>query len=637
MKALVTGAGGFLGGAIARTLRDRRDEVKSFSRGAHPELAVHGIEHHLGDVADLGAVMDATRGVDIVFHTAARVGAGGQYVDFYDTNVTGTANVLTACRESHVPALVYTSTPSVVSGVTDLEGVDESEGYATHHQGDYGRTKAEAERLVLSSTSDEFSAVALRPPLIWGPGDTSLLPRVIERGRNGALRRIKGPPKWQDTTYIDDAVQAHLIAADLLLAGGDGARRINGRPYFVSSGEPVEIWDFVDGLLEAAGVPPVRKSVSPADRASGGLDLREGPCTVGSGGRSTHEPLDRASTHELTLVRHQRGTAGSRIRAAGVSGGWDAPPEGMDRGAGKGATWLSPGAPLKSGTLPLTTSSTFGASILRSGRMTGRSSAPTKPRPPNGSSLRKSGTRRPPPGLTCARILARYLGTHPQDVKFAYGEHGKPMLAEQNEPDFNLSHSESRGLAAVTWGARVGVDVEFAREGRAFTDIADRFFSQAESAELRALPPEARRRRVLQSLDSKRSLPESLGHRTELRLGSLHARLRWRRSREPFGHRDAGGRLVPLALQGRRARPGLHGCDLLRGPRPADSLVGHLRRDRASRGVLHAPGFRASGHHPGSFGTALSDHAILIHVQDIELAVTIGEFQLDGAGQLRRT
>ena len=262
MRALVTGAGGFLGGAIARTLRDRRDEVKSFSRGAHPELAVHGIEHHQGDVADLGALVDATRGVDVVFHTAARVGAGGQYVDFYDTNVTGTANVLTACRESHVPALVYTSTPSVVSGVTDLEGVDESEGYATRHQGDYGRTKAEAERLVLSSTSDEFSAVALRPPLIWGPGDTSLLPRVIERGRNGALRRIKGPPKRQDTTYIDDAVQAHLIAADLLLAGGDGARRINGRPYFVSSGEPVEVWDFVDGLLEAAGVPPVRKSVS---------------------------------------------------------------------------------------------------------------------------------------------------------------------------------------------------------------------------------------------------------------------------------------------------------------------------------------------------------------------------------------
>ena len=262
MKALVTGAGGFLGGAIARTLRDRGDVVRGFSRGAHPGLAAYGIEHHQGDVAELDAVIDATRGVDVVFHTAAKVGAGGRYVDFYDTNVTGTANVLTACRECGVSALVYTSTPSVVSGVTDLEGVDESVGYAKHYEADYGRTKAEAERLVLSSTSDEFKAIALRPPLLWGPGDTSLLPRVIERGRNGALRRIKGPPRRQDITYVDDAVQAHLIAADLLLGGGDAARRINGRPYFVSSGEPVEIWDFVNGLLEAAGVPPVRKSVS---------------------------------------------------------------------------------------------------------------------------------------------------------------------------------------------------------------------------------------------------------------------------------------------------------------------------------------------------------------------------------------
>ena len=262
MKALVTGAGGFLGGAIARTLRDRGDDVRGFSRGAHPELAAYGIGHHQGDVAKLDAMIEATRGVDVVFHTAARVGAGGRYVDFYDTNVTGTANVLAACRECGVRALVYTSTPSVVSGATDLEGVDESEDYATHFEADYGRTKAEAERLVLSSTSEELNAVALRPPIIWGPGDTSLLPRVIERGRNGALRRIKGPPKRQDITYIDDAVQAHLIAADLLLAGGDRARRINGRPYFVSSGEPVEIWDFVNGLLEAAGVPPVRKSVS---------------------------------------------------------------------------------------------------------------------------------------------------------------------------------------------------------------------------------------------------------------------------------------------------------------------------------------------------------------------------------------
>ncbi len=263
MKALVTGAGGFLGGAIARALRDRGDDVRGFSRGEHSRLAAHGIEQHQGNVVDREAVTAAASGVDIVFHVAAKVGAGGRTADYHATNVTGTANVVAACRECGVPALVFTSTPSVVSGVGDLEGVDESVGYATHHEADYGRTKAEAERLVLSSTSEEFNAVALRPPLLWGPGDTSLLPRVIERGRNGALRRIKGPPTLADITDIDDAVQAHLCAADRLLAGGEAAHRISGRPYFVSSGEPVEIWDFLNGLLEAAGVSPVTKSVSP--------------------------------------------------------------------------------------------------------------------------------------------------------------------------------------------------------------------------------------------------------------------------------------------------------------------------------------------------------------------------------------
>jgi nucleoside-diphosphate-sugar epimerase len=262
MKALVTGAGGFLGGAIARTLRDRGDDVRGFSRGDHPELAAYGIEQRKGDVADLDTVTNAARGVDIVFHTAAKVGAGGRSTDFHETNVTGTANVLAACREWGVTGLVYTSTPSVVSGVADLEGVDESVGYAPYYEADYGRTKAEAERLVLSSTSDDFNTVALRPPLIWGPGDTSLLPRVIERGRKGKLRRIKAPPKRQDITYVDDAVQAHLLAGDLLMAGGDGARRINGRPYFVSSGEPVEVWDFMNRLLNAAGFAPIQKSVS---------------------------------------------------------------------------------------------------------------------------------------------------------------------------------------------------------------------------------------------------------------------------------------------------------------------------------------------------------------------------------------
>jgi 4'-phosphopantetheinyl transferase len=116
------------------------------------------------------------------------------------------------------------------------------------------------------------------------------------------------------------------------------------------------------------------------------------------------------------------------------------------------------------------------------------------------------------------RILARYIGTHPQDVKFAYGEHGKPMLAERDEPRFNLSDSESKGLVAVCWGSRIGADIEFGREGRSFTNIADRFFAQAESAALRALPSSDRREAFYRAWTRKEAYLKAWG--TGLSFGS---------------------------------------------------------------------------------------------------------------------
>ena len=331
LKALVTGAGGFLGGAVARALRDRGDEVRGFSRGEHPALAALGIEQRRGDVSDRVAVMDAVRGVDVVFHVAAKVAAAGRLADFRATNVTGTENVIAACRECGVPALVYTSTPSVTFGVTDLEGVDESVGYPDHYDSHYGRTKAEAERQVLAAASDELRTVALRPHLVWGPGDTSLLPRVIQRGRSGALRRIDGPVKITDVTFIDDAVRAHVLAADKLLAGGDDARRINGRPFFLSSGEPVEIWEFVDRLLAAAGVPPVRKRVSLRTALLAGWVFENAHALLGAKG----EPrMSRWIVRELTTSRWFDIAAARRDLGYG-------PLVSLDEGMGRLEAWLA--------------------------------------------------------------------------------------------------------------------------------------------------------------------------------------------------------------------------------------------------------------------------------------------------------
>lgn len=255
MTALVTGGGGFLGRGLVFALLGEGHAVRSLTRSEQPELAKGGVQARLGDVADPAAVDEAVAGCDVVFHTAAKVGAAGDYADFHRTNVVGTQNVIDACREHGVRRLVYTSTPSVVFGHHDLEGVDESQPYPDRYDAFYPQTKAAAERLVMAANSEDLRTVCLRPHIIWGPGDTSLLPRL--RARADKLRKIvtPGAPKKMDITYIDDAVAAHLLAADALQARADV---VGGKAYFISAGDPVEIWPFIDQVLRAIGKDPIR-------------------------------------------------------------------------------------------------------------------------------------------------------------------------------------------------------------------------------------------------------------------------------------------------------------------------------------------------------------------------------------------
>jgi nucleoside-diphosphate-sugar epimerase len=259
MKALVTGGGGFLGGAIVRLLRQQDRHVRSFTRTAYPWLEEFGVEQSHGDLADAAAVERAVEGVDVVFHTAAKAGVWGRRDDFFATNVTGTENVLTACRKFGVPRLVYTSTPSVVHGGSDLEGSDESVPYPDHYEAPYPETKAIAERAVLAANGQDLATVALRPHLIWGPGDPHLVPRILARAREGKLRRIGSRPVKVDVTYIDNAAEAHLLAANRL---GDSTAPPAGKAYFISNGEPVELWAFIDRVLAVAGLSPVTRTMS---------------------------------------------------------------------------------------------------------------------------------------------------------------------------------------------------------------------------------------------------------------------------------------------------------------------------------------------------------------------------------------
>jgi len=206
--------------------------------------------------------------VDVVFHVAGLPGVWGPYEAYHRANVIGTEHVLAACREHSVRRLVYTSTPSVVHTGSDIEGGDESLPYAATFSSHYPRTKAAAERTVLAADGDLMSTVALRPHLVWGPGDNHLVPRIVARGRAGRLRLIGDRQNVVDTVYVDNAADAHLAAADRLRPGAPCA----GKAYFISNAEPLPLAQILNGILAAAGLPPVTKRIPvPVAVVLGGL------------------------------------------------------------------------------------------------------------------------------------------------------------------------------------------------------------------------------------------------------------------------------------------------------------------------------------------------------------------------------
>ncbi|MSR31020.1 MAG: NAD-dependent epimerase/dehydratase family protein [Gemmataceae bacterium] len=259
MKVLVTGGTGFLGLAACRLLRQRGMEVHAYSRKATEGLAQTGAKHFSGDITSPEILEKAMSGCQAVIHTAAKAGIWGPWDDYFHANVTGTKNVIETCRRLKVNRLVYTSSPSVVFDSHSMEGANESVPYPNSYLAHYPRSKAMAEKMVLAANSHGLATVVLRPHLIWGPGDNHLTPRILEKGRRGKLRRIGGQATLVDSVFIDNAAEAHLAALEKLKPGASCA----GKAYFISNGEPWPLWDLVNAILSAGGVPPVKKTISP--------------------------------------------------------------------------------------------------------------------------------------------------------------------------------------------------------------------------------------------------------------------------------------------------------------------------------------------------------------------------------------
>ncbi len=296
----VTGASGFVGGRLALRLLESGRRVRVLARRSLPEFEQAGAEVILGDLHDITALRRGCEGAGTVFHVAGRVGVWGPAADFFRVNVDGTRHVVEACRTAGVPHLVYTSSPSVVYNGGDLAGVDESAPLCTSAPCAYPTSKAAAECLVCAAHSRELATVALRPHLVWGPGDKNVVPRVLALAKKGRLRIIGSGRNLVDVTHIANVVDAHLLAERALeqchvlsdvptqtpreechvirdkrpgsevanVGGVPSPRTVNnpsavgGKAYFITNGEPVVLWDWINELLRGIGLPEITRRVS---------------------------------------------------------------------------------------------------------------------------------------------------------------------------------------------------------------------------------------------------------------------------------------------------------------------------------------------------------------------------------------
>ena len=257
----VTGAGGFLGKTICRMLRAADIKVTGFARSEYPELKQMGVNMIQGDITDKAMLTKAMQSCDLVFHVASKAGVWGSKTDYFQPNVDGAANIIEVCQTLGINFLIYTSTPSVTFAGVDESGIDESQPYAHSFLNYYAHSKAIAEQMMLAANNAALKTVALRPHLIWGPGDPHLVPRVINRAKAGRLKLLGRKDKLVDTIYVDNAAYAHILAAVKLI---EPASVCAGKSYFISNDQPITMANMLNKILACADLPPVTKRIPTA-------------------------------------------------------------------------------------------------------------------------------------------------------------------------------------------------------------------------------------------------------------------------------------------------------------------------------------------------------------------------------------
>ncbi|PID72547.1 MAG: 3-beta hydroxysteroid dehydrogenase [Desulfobulbus propionicus] len=291
-KVLVTGGGGFIGKGIVRALLSRGCQVTVVGRNPYPDLTQLGVRCLQGDIQDQSFLLQAFSGMDTVFHVAAKAGIWGSKASYFGINVNGTKNVIGACLHNNISVLVYTSTPSVVFDRAPINGGNEQLAYAKRPLCHYAASKIAAEKMVLQANDETLRTTAIRPHLVWGPGDRQLVPRLVERGRQAQLKIVGDGVNKVDISYIDNVVHAHILAAENLHNEATAA----GEAFFIGQQEPVELWDWINVLFAQLGVPKVEQRVAFPVAYLAGAVLEAGYTILGK----NEEPgMTRFLAHQL--------------------------------------------------------------------------------------------------------------------------------------------------------------------------------------------------------------------------------------------------------------------------------------------------------------------------------------------------
>jgi len=274
MKILVTGGTGFIGYSLTRRLLAAGHDVHAVGRSPTPpdEKDFSKITYHQHDLAAQGIPPSVISGTELVFHIAAKAGVGGAYSSYYAANYLATVNLIKGCLDCRIPRMVFTSSPSVVFSGNSIRDGNESLAYVKSSLSPYATTKALAEKAVLEAhSSGTFQALALRPHLVWGEGDPHLLPKVIQRHRDGRLRIVGNGENRVDLTHIDNVCHAHLCAMETLLEN----KAAGGKAYFIGQDEPVLLWPWLNDLFEQLNLPALKKRISFGKAYLGGLILEK--------------------------------------------------------------------------------------------------------------------------------------------------------------------------------------------------------------------------------------------------------------------------------------------------------------------------------------------------------------------------